>query len=224
MAPERAFDLSTFHKAQHIKYWLRCLKTHLPTLYQSNDASRMTLAFFILSALDLLDALHTHTSSEEREAYVRWIYRCQHPNGGFRGFTGADVGPLRDVKNEGWDPANLAASYFALAALMILGDNLEKVKVTECLTWLRQVQLEDGSFGEAKAKEGRIVGGRDVRFCYCAAAVRWILRHNAPSTVDDAENDIDVGNLQKFILSLQVRYVQNTGLASLLCLSPCKDF
>ena len=205
MAPELTADLSTFHKAQHIKYWLRCLKTHLPTLYQSNDASRMTLAFFILSALDLLDALHTHTSREERESYVQWIYRCQHPKGGFRGFTGADVGPLQNEGNECWDPANLAASYFALAALTILGDNLEKVKVAECMTWLRQVQLEDGSFGEAKAKEGRIVGGRDVRFCYCAAAVRWILNHNGASTAGDTENDIDVGNLERFILSLQVR-------------------
>ena len=202
MAPQSAVDSSTFNKKQHIKYWLRCLKTHLPTLYQSNDSSRMTLAFFILSALDLLDALHTNTSDEERKAYVDWIYRCQHPNGGFRGFTGADMGSLREEQNQCWDPANLAATYFALGALMILGDNLEKVKKSECMRWLRQLQLEDGSFGEAQLTEGRIVGGRDVRFCYCAAAVRRILKQYRPSTVGD--DDVDVDSMEKFILSLQV--------------------
>ena len=165
----------------------------------------MTLAFFILSALDLLDVLHTHTSAEERKAYVDWIYRCQHPSGGFRGFTGADVGALRDEQNQGWDPANLAATYFALAALMILGDDLKKVKVSECLHWLRQLQLEDGSFGEAQKKKGRVIGGRDVRFCYCAAAVRRILKQYGPSAVGGVVSDIDVETMERFILSLQVR-------------------
>lgn len=202
MAHPSAVNIPTFNKKQHIKYWLRCLKTHLPTLYQSNDSSRMTLAFFILSALDLLDALHAYTSHEEREAYANWIYRCQHPSGGFRGFTGADVGSLRDEQKQCWDPANLAATYFALGALMILDDSLERVEVSDCMGWLRQLQLEDGSFGEAKLTEGRILGGRDVRFCYCAAAVRRILKQNRPSTV--GHDDIDVESMERFISSLQV--------------------
>ncbi|PQE03438.1 hypothetical protein CJF30_00005427 [Rutstroemia sp. NJR-2017a BBW] len=40
--------------AKHVKYWHRCLNSLLPTAYTSTDSTRMTLGFFILSALDLL--------------------------------------------------------------------------------------------------------------------------------------------------------------------------
>ena len=204
MASSIASGSPTLNLSQHIKYWLRCLKTHLPTLYQSNDSTRMTLAFFIISALDLLDALKTHTSDEERKAYVAWIYRCQHPNGGFRGFTGADLGSSRNEQNECWDPANLAATYFALATLMVLEDDLQGVKVAECLCWLRQLQRADGGFGETRMAQGQVSGGSDVRFCYCAAGVRWILRQRRPTAIRIDQEDIDVEKLLHFILSLQV--------------------
>ncbi|KAL9104072.1 MAG: hypothetical protein Q9163_000924, partial [Psora crenata] len=59
---------ANFHKSKHIKYWLRCLKTLLPSAYTSNDSQRMTFAYFTLSALDLLDALDDHITTEERRA------------------------------------------------------------------------------------------------------------------------------------------------------------
>ena len=204
MLPSYMAEKSEFNKQQHVKYWLRCLKTHLPTLYQNNDASRMTLAFFILSALDLLDALTTHTSLEERRAYVEWIYRCQHPNGGFRGFTGTDLRSSKTEHNEHWDPANLAATYFALAALMILEDDFQRVNVAECLSWLQHLQQDDGSFGEARMTKDQVVGGKDVRFCYCAAGVRWILRQGRLLTCRGDEKDIDVEHLFNYVVSLQV--------------------
>lgn len=197
---------STFKKAQHIKYWLRCLKTHLPTQYTSNDSQRMTLAFFTLSALDLLGVLFDCTSASQRAEYTEWIYRCQHPDGGFRGFTGADVGEARQDNTPGtWDPANLAATFFALAALAVLGDTLERVKRRECLAWLESLQLEDGSFGEVVGEGGNIEGGGDIRYCYLAAAVRWMLRVN-PKKEDgeDSKKDINVSALVAFITSSQV--------------------
>jgi geranylgeranyl transferase type-1 subunit beta len=197
---------SIFNKAQHIKYWLRCLKTHLPTQYSSNDSQRTTLAFFTLSALDLLGVLHDRTSASERAEYTDWIYRCQHPDGGFRGFTGADVGRVRGDKNPGsWDPANLAATFFALAALTVMGDGLERVKKRECLVWLEMLQLNDGSFGEAVGEGGKIEGGGDIRYCYLAAAVRWILRvYEITVEEKDGSKDIDVSALVGFITSSQV--------------------
>ena len=78
------------NKERHIKYWLRCLKSLLPTLYTPYDANRMMLAAFILSALDLLSALHEYTTPDERAGYIEWIYSCQHPDGGFRAFIGTD--------------------------------------------------------------------------------------------------------------------------------------
>lgn len=164
----------------------------------------MTLACFTISALDLLDALETHTSADERAAYIDWIYRCQHPNGGFRGFTGADPGRQRSEKNECWDPANLAATYFALATLVILGDDLKRVQRRECLQWLRSLQVEDGSFGEGKRAFGEVSGGGDVRFGYCAASVKWILSRGSDSDVVAQEEDINVEALAQSITSLQV--------------------
>lgn len=193
----------TFNKAFHVRYWLRCLKTHLPTQYTSNDSQRTTLAFFILSALDLLGVLHEHTTAAERASYVDWIYRCQHPHGGFRGFTGADIGDANENGEKCWDPANLAATYFSLAALAILGDNMERVKRRECLRWIRRLQHEDGSFGEAVGKDGVLEGGRDGRYCYCATAVRWMLRVGMPTEEDDVE-DINIEALARFIISSQV--------------------
>ena len=197
-------DTSTFNKSRHIKYWLRCLKTHLPTLYQSNDSTRMTLAFFTISALDLLGALETSTTADERTTYVDWIYRCQHPDGGFRGFTGSDLGQLRSESNECWDPANLAATYFALATLVVLGDDLGRLKRRECLKWMRGLQLDDGSFGEARGEQGKLSGGRDVRFGYCAASIRWILNRGREREAVTQEEDIDVEALTRCIMSLEV--------------------
>ncbi len=194
---------SDFNKSTHIRYFLRCLKTHLPTAYTSNDSQRMTLAFFVLCGLDLLGALEANTTEDEREAYVAWIYTCQHPDGGFRGFTGADLGEERTQDNEHWDPANIAATYFALASLVILGDDLSRVKRSQCLRWLKRLQLSDGTFGEALGGEGEAHSGRDMRFCYCAAAIRWIL---AGGTTE--EEDIDVDGLVRFIEASQVRLLE----------------
>lgn len=204
MSTSYTADTSYFNRPRHIKYWLRCLKTHLPTAYQANDSTRMTLACFTISALDLLNALETYTSAEERAAYIGWIYRCQHPNGGFRGFTGADPGRLRSEGNECWDPANLAATYFALATLVILGDDLKRVKRRECLRWLRSLQLDDGSFGEGTRAFGNISGGGDVRFGYCAASVRWILSSGSHPDATVQEEDFNVEALAESIMSLQV--------------------
>src|SRR5579862_7042735 len=159
-------DVPGLRKDRHTKYWLRCLRTFLPTAYTSNDSNRMTLAFFTISALDVLGILHTCTSTAEREGWIDWIYRCQLASGGFRGFPGADFGSRRSAENEVWDPANLAATFFALATLVVLGDRLERVRRTECLHWLRSLQRQDGSFGELLGEGGKIEGAGDMRCCY----------------------------------------------------------
>ncbi|KAL8773118.1 MAG: hypothetical protein Q9209_001794 [Squamulea sp. 1 TL-2023] len=190
---------STINKPTHIRYFLRCLKTHLPTAYTSNDSQRMTLAFFVLCGLDLLGSVDSNITGSERVAYIDWIYRCQHPDGGFRGFTGADMGTETTEENQHWDPSNIAATYFALASLAILGDDMGRVKRKKCLSWLKRLQLSDGTFGEALGSEGEAHSGRDMRFCYCAAAIRWIL---AGGTGEEDE-DIDVDGLVRFIKASQ---------------------
>ncbi|MCJ1439455.1 hypothetical protein MMC27_008849 [Xylographa pallens] len=190
---------SAFARERHVKYWLRCLKTFLPHLYTSNDSNRMTLALFTLSALDLLGVLHENMNPSERSHYIDWIYRCQHPSGGFRGFTGTNFGDEnRNAKNEHWDPANLAGTFFALAGLAILGDSMERVKRKECLEWLVKLQLEDGSFGEGLGKNGKIEGEPDIRYCFLAAVTRWMLKDRM---LLDEVKDIDVDKLAIFVMA-----------------------
>ncbi|PBP18517.1 prenyltransferase and squalene oxidase [Diplocarpon rosae] len=169
----------TLQKEKHIKYWQRCLKSLLPTAYTSTDSSRMTLGFFILSALDLLGAGADTFSEKQRKEIRDWILKCQHPNGGFCGspnhkFPDAyyvDVGEGRRAM----DPANLPATFFALLSLSFVG-GLQHVRRQDNLRWLKSLQREDGSFGELVTQEGVVEGGKDMRYCQTAMAVRWILK------------------------------------------------
>ena len=200
----------TFNRARHTTYWLRCARTFLPTAYESNDASCMLLAFFIVSALDLLGLLgpdpatggKAKITEEERKGWIDWIYHCQHPGGGFRGFTGTIVdGEGRSV----WDVANLPASFFALCTLVVLGDDLGTVDREKCLEWTARLQRGDGSFGEVLVGGGggdgyEIEGGRDLRFCCCAAGIGYMLRDGR---ADDASLMFDEGGMVRYIQSCQ---------------------
>lgn len=197
----------SFHTERHVKYYLRCLKTFLPAPYVSNDSNRMLLAYLTLSGLDVLGVLQSKTTPEERQGYIDWIYHCQVPSGGFRGFSGTDFGAeRRTADNEAWDPANIPATFFALVNLLILGDDLTRVQRRACLEWLPRVQRADGSFGEVLGADGKVEGGRDLRYCCCAAGIRYILRGRAGRGVRDVE-DIDIPRFISFIEACQVRIV-----------------
>lgn len=161
----------------------------------------MSLAFFIIAGLDLLGTLTTKTSPEERQDYIAWIYSNQLPTGGFRAFPGTNFGSLSSPENARWDPANLPATYFALSTLLILGDDLSRVKRKETLTWLRMLQRGYGSFGETLV-DGVINGGEDSRFGYCAMGIRYILRGTQEGEVDGVE-DVDLGRFVECIRSAE---------------------
>lgn len=161
----------------------------------------MSLAFFIIAGLDLLGTLTTKTSPEERQDYISWIYSNQLPTGGFRAFPGTNFGALSSPENARWDPANLPATYFALSTLLILGDDLSRVKRKETLIWLRMLQRGYGSFGETLV-DGVINGGEDSRFGYCAMGIRYILRGTQEGEVDGVE-DVDLGRFVECIRSAE---------------------
>lgn len=49
----------------------------LPQPYSSQDSNRITLSYFVLSALDVLDAME----KVDRKAIIDWIYAMQiHPD------------------------------------------------------------------------------------------------------------------------------------------------
>lgn len=198
-----ATDAPIFRKEKHISYWLRCLRSPLPQPYTSNDANRMTLAFFTVSALDLLGVLFTRTTKAERDECIAWIYRCQHPDGGFRAFTGADLGDRRNGENALWDPANVPATYFALSSLCVLQDDLRRFDRRECLSWLRRMQRPDGSFGQTLGEDGEVLGGMDTRFGYCAMVIRWLARGDLEGEVEGVP-DVDTEALAYCIRGSEV--------------------
>ncbi|KAH8602740.1 terpenoid cyclases/protein prenyltransferase alpha-alpha toroid [Bisporella sp. PMI_857] len=185
-------------KERHIQYWQRCLKSLLPNGYTSTDSSRMSLGFFILAALDLLCA--PPIPFIERKNIRDWILKCQHPSGGFCGSPNHRYpDEYYGDESKEMDPANLPATSFALMTLSFVG-RLDRVERVKCLRWLKRLQREDGSFGELVTREGVILGGGDMRYCYCAMAVRFILR--GEGEVSDME-DIDVEKLVNHLRSGQ---------------------
>ncbi|KAE9381363.1 terpenoid cyclases/Protein prenyltransferase [Stipitochalara longipes BDJ] len=187
---------------RHIKYWQRCLKTLLPTQYTSTDSNRIMLGFFILSALDLLGAGADTFPEKERKNIRDWILKCQHPNGGFCGSPNhrfpdsyyVDVGNGKQQM----DPASLPATFFAILSLSFVG-SFERIRRDDCLKWLKTLQRVDGSFGELVTQNGTIEGGRDMRPCYLAAGVRWMLRGDKPLSEKEKEDDIDLEKMVDYI-------------------------
>lgn len=223
-----------FDSARHVRYWKRCYGTVLPHHYTSNDSIRLTLGFFTLAALDLLSSASSYSTPIEDPAEAlrlslitpadrprlrAWILSHQHPHGGF---CGSPHHVFPEPHTTRWDfdrdhavpdtqsNANIAATYFALLGLGILanadGANaFEGVDRTRTLRWLRRLQRDDGSFGEAVSEEGYIAGGRDTRYCYLAATIRWVLG-GAEKCGDEGEEglDFDVDALVAHIRRSQV--------------------
>ena len=122
-------------------------------------------------------------------------------------WPGTDFGERANDENAKWDPANIPGTYFALAALLILGDDFKRVRRRATLQWLRKMQRQDGSFGETLVN-GNLEGGKDPRFAYCATGIRHILRggsKDGPLKVGQNEiEDIDIDALVKCIREAEV--------------------
>lgn len=189
--------------------------TFLPNAYQGNDANRMMLSFFIVSSMDLLNCLDSSLTKDDRERYINWVYLCQHQDGGFRGFPGGRLGDLRNEENSIWDPANVPATFFALAILAILRDDFARVKRRECLMWLKKMQRPDGSFGETLGLKDKIEGGLDPRFGYTAMGIRAMLRGRDEGQMKDVP-DVEIDLFVDCIRQSQVRLLSHSCRKKLL--------
>lgn len=117
-----------------------------------------------------------------------------------------DFGDRANSTNAKWDPGNVPATYFALASLLILGDDFKRVRRKETLQWLLKMQRVDGSFGETLV-DGHIEGGKDPRLGYCATGIRYILRGDSGNNKEvggGTVGDIDVNALIRCIRASEV--------------------
>ncbi|KAI4869172.1 terpenoid cyclases/Protein prenyltransferase [Hypoxylon rubiginosum] len=207
--------------ARHIRYWQRCFRSLLPHHYVSNDSIRLTLGFFIIAALDLLSSPSSYSepprdplkasliTPDDRKRLRAWVLSLQHPQGGFCGsphhVLPAEYATKWDAINKvesARDPANanIAATYFALLLLGILADDdgtnaFVGVHRIKTLRWLKKLQRDDGSFGEIIDEDGYVGGGRDMRYCYLAATIRWAL--GGPEAGEDYDADALVAHIRR---------------------------
>lgn len=156
---------------RHAKYFSYFLKL-LPGKLASYDSTRMTIAFFAVSGLDILDELD-ELSRPDREDIIDWVYRLQLAADNRSGFQGSAMLNTEGGLSGGLDEykfGHLAMTYTGLAVLLALGDDLGRLDRKAIVQGVAAVQQEDGSFSAT------LLGNEnDMRFVYCAACICSIL-------------------------------------------------
>jgi len=172
----------------HGRYLRRSLDV-LPPSVASLDTSRITVAYFALSGLDVLGHDHFLQDQELKERCIRWIRGLYVAESGRAGFHGGnalkspDSGHLRPYEH----PGHVAMTYTALSCLRLLGDDLSGLDERALVTGVAALQQDDGSVVSSLES-----AEKDMRFVYCAAAVCYLL---------DEWSGFDVNSAVDYILS-----------------------
>ncbi|KAK9466684.1 terpenoid cyclases/protein prenyltransferase alpha-alpha toroid [Lipomyces arxii] len=217
---------------RHAKYFQNSLRL-LPYQYTPTDTSRLALAFFSISALDLINCLpnddngiDTLIKKEEVKQWIDWVYdanlvptkdafRCAPASAVSVSTVKSDTNP--DPWN--YDVGHTAGTYFALGILLILRDDLSRLDRPGMMKWLSKCQRQDGSFatGVLESKfnfDGltHLFGERDLRFGYCSNAARWIIGGDILSKQGLAP-DINIDTAKEYIRSC-ISYDGGIGMGS----------
>ncbi|KAF3965595.1 hypothetical protein ACB098_06G161500 [Castanea mollissima] len=173
--PPDYYSNPEFDKDRHVTF-LQMMYQLLPWQYQNQEINRLTLAYFVISGLDLLSSI----DRVDKAAVASWVLSFQaHPksedernDGQFYGFHGSRTsqfpGESRGVLSH--NGSHLASTYCALSILKIVGYNLSSIDSEMMLTSMRNLQQPDGSFMPI-----HIGAETDLRFMYCAAAICFML-------------------------------------------------
>lgn len=215
-----------FLHEKHITYLLNSLEQTSPL--DASESHRLSLLFFVISGLDLLIDLDTRLSPILKKKIIDYIYtyqvdtECKIPDHcsnyhteeknskteidatthriGFAGFRSTS---MIDNTIPCFDSGSITMTYCALATLVILGDDLERVHKDHIIKSINHLQLADGGF------KPTVLGGEsDMRMLYCAVAVSRLL---------DDWSSIDKDKCAKFIkdsLSYDGGFGQTAGAES----------
>jgi geranylgeranyl transferase type-1 subunit beta len=144
-----------------------------------------------------------------RKGYIDFVYSHYLPNG--RGFVGSTsllvpsvfkVPNLESAKGHNETPQTdipgLAVTFFALTCLLILGDDFSRIDRRALMSWVSSLQDPvSGGFWDTEPlfspSLDRRTGAIDLRFCYCAAGIRYLLRGW------ETDADLDLPHLKAFI-------------------------
>ncbi|KAI3838396.1 hypothetical protein MKX03_000640 [Papaver bracteatum] len=185
------FPNSIFDKERHLRY-LSMMYENIPSQYQEQEINRLTLAYFVLSGLDVFNAIDL----VDKEQVVNWVLSFQaHPksradleNGCYYGFYGSRTSQFpanndfRDLSHSG---SNLASTYSALAILKIVGYDLGSIDAEAMLITMKHLQQPDGSFMPIHTG-----AEKDLRFVYCAAAISSLLNNWSGMDMEKAKEYI----------------------------------
>ena len=161
-----------FSFKRHAKYF-EMMSGCLPSMLEEYDSIRMTILFFSLSGMDLLNTLD---NCQGKQQIIDWIYSTMLSDEkslktGFRGFNiGSDFSSFGSPEFSHFDSGQLAMTYTALASLLVLGDDLSRIDRESTARAVGNLQNEDGSF--LSSLEG---GERDMRYVYCACCVCFMV-------------------------------------------------
>uniref|UniRef100_A0A1B6I2N9 Geranylgeranyl transferase type-1 subunit beta n=1 Tax=Homalodisca liturata TaxID=320908 RepID=A0A1B6I2N9_9HEMI len=166
-------------KAKHIKYFMHHLNM-IPSSLAHFDATRLTIAFFAISGLDILNGVDELSAAKKKEI-CDWIYSLQIlPNNNEVditkrcGFQGSNTLTYNENGERSSIPlyscGHLAMTYTGIGSLVILGDDLSRVDRQACIQGVRALQQDDGSFCATLSGSEN-----DMRFVYCAACICYML-------------------------------------------------
>lgn len=169
-------------KKVHAKYFQRLLQI-MPSSLAEFDSTRLMIAYFAFSGLDLLNSLDD-IGEEAKLRAIDWIYRFQVRGAGSRsGFQTSTNVPKDATK---YQCGHLAMTYTGLVTLLILGDDLSRIDRESLVEGVRACQNPDGSF------TAMVTGCEsDMRFLYCACCVSAIL---------DNWSGVDIARATDYIL------------------------
>ncbi|XP_058736631.1 geranylgeranyl transferase type-1 subunit beta-like [Vicia villosa] len=194
MSSSEASSLQTMNKDLHITF-TEMMYNLLPNPYESQEINHLTLAYFVISSLDILNALQ----NVEKEAIANWVLSFQvrrgttfDPNNGqFYGFHGSRSSQFPPDENGVFchNNSHLASTYCALSILKIVGYDFSNLDSESISTSMRNLQQPDGSFMPIQSG-----GETDLRFVYCAAAICFMLGN---------WNGMDKEKVKNYILKCQ---------------------
>lgn len=155
--------LPALNTAGHVAACKRCIDG-LPGSLVEMDGSRMAIAFYCLSTMDITGYTEKKISPTDRENWREWIW-AQYAGGGFRSGTstsGADQSPI--------DGPHLIITYCALLALAVLRDDYASLDRRALARMVGACQVADGGFATMPGADDA-----DLRMTYCAFVVCALL-------------------------------------------------
>lgn len=182
---------------KHIRYFYLCLQL-FPAQVQSEDSNKLALSFFVLLGLDFVGALERQTHQ------IHYIYQHLIPLKGMQAFRALQTFALDEAQNA-YDLPSLHATFFALASLVLLGEDYSRtLDRHRIMAFVRKCQILDGekagSFRPVLDNEGKAFGESDLRLCYLAAGVRKLVGYDKLPAAE-RRYDFDTAKLESFIES-----------------------